>query len=80
MILKLQLSTLSSHLLAQACQQLHLSPEALVEELILQVLRAPNGATTAANLVNEKLRTLQETHDLLKQTARLHEELQNILP
>ena len=79
MILKLQLSTLSSHLLAQACQELKMSPESLVEELILQILRAPNGAETARQLINHKLHTMEETHKLLKQTAKLHEQLQNII-
>jgi len=79
MKLNFQLSTEGSLLLAQACRQLNLSPEDLIEQLIGQLLRSPKSATSLSTLIGNRLRTLEKTHRVLNQTAELQERLHNLL-
>jgi hypothetical protein len=79
MKLDFQLSTESTLLLAQACRQLNLTPEALIEELIAQLLRSPKTAASLPALIGNKLRTIEKTHQVLNKTAQLQEQLQNLL-
>ena len=68
----------STLLLAQACRQLNLSPEALIEELIIQLLRSPKSTSSLAALVGHRLRTIERAHKVLRQTEVLQERLQNL--
>ena len=81
MKLDLKLSEESSLLVAQRCRQLKLSPEQLVEQLICALLRSPtfDGATLQA-ILSDKLRTLEKTHQTLKNLSLLQQKIQNLLP
>lgn len=72
------LSPESTLLLAQACRQLNLKPEALIEELLTQLLRSPKSTESLSALVGHRLRTIERAHRVLRQTEALQERLQNL--
>jgi hypothetical protein len=72
------LSPESTLLLAQACRQLNLSPEALLEELIVQLLRAPKSTSSLSALIGHRLRTIERAHRVLRETEALQERLQTL--
>ena len=59
MKINFQLSPDSSLLLAQACRQLNLTPESLIEELITQLLRSPNSTKSLSSLIGARLKTTE---------------------
>lgn len=79
MRINFQLSTEASLLLAQACRQLDLTPEDLIEGLIIELLRSPKNSTTLSSLIGHKLQTMERTHRVLKRTAELQEQLHSLL-
>jgi hypothetical protein len=73
------LSPKASILLAQGCRQLRLEPETLIEELIIQLFPAPENNTSLPEIVGYKLRTIERTNQILRHTAQLQQQLQNLI-